>query len=143
MKTKVIPPVETRSPFVDDAILKERVKKETMHHKTFEEFSPSPWTLTECTPDKPLVRSLCSDPPPPEDELTVSLRSTLHLRGPKTRPRDVYDYPQTTSMEIGWDAFEPSRHRSMFDHRHKKTDITTLPSKWDPHANTVTTAATQ
>lgn len=138
MSKKEPAPRAERSPFVQDAILRETVRKEGMFQKDFTEFHPSFDMLREATPDKPLVSSFCSNPHIYDDDDDEELRKTLHVttREIDDDPHSKYSMPMTTSQEIGWDAREYSMMRkSMFDHRHKKTDVTTLPSKWDPAAN--------
>jgi hypothetical protein len=44
-------------------------------------------------------------------------------------------------MDYGWDQFDVPRFKSMFSHNYLKTEITMLPSKWDPNANVMTVKA--
>lgn len=140
MAQKDPPPKREKSPFIEDAILRETVRKENMFAKEFSEFQPSLFSLREATPDKPLVKSFCSTPHDEdyEDEQSVKFRSTLHMTSRDTDPRLKYDFPPTTTMEIGWDPEFYQPRKSMFDHRKVKTDITMLPSRWDPNANVMT-----
>jgi len=129
---------KVRSPFVEDAILRETVKKESMFHRDYTEFHPSIHSLYEATPDKPLVSSLCSKPFEQGGELEESLKKTLNMNSKDIPPQKKYPFPQTTSQEIGWDIND-FNSKSLFDHKHKKTDVTSLPSKWDPNANVMAT----
>lgn len=128
-----------RSQFVNDAILRETVKMENKYHKDFVEFHPSLNALNEPTPDKPGIKSFCSEPHNEDDEMDEEMMTTLgiHTRSIDDNPHSKYRTPMTTSMEIGWDATEYGQFKSMFDHRIKKTDVTQNPSKWDPNANPV------
>jgi hypothetical protein len=138
------PPKRQRSQFVEDEILKETVRKETRYRRDFTEFSPSLHSLMEATPDKPLVDSFASrlySRPDEEDEVETQLRGTLRVDAREAPPRYKYKDPPTTSMEIGWDQYDVPRFRSMFNHNRTKTEITMLPSRWDPNANVMTVKA--
>jgi hypothetical protein len=135
------PPKRQKIPFIEDEILKETVRKELRYQLTFTEFSPSLDALTGATPEKSLVGSFASRQYSHDDEeddtecsLRASLRITTRTLGPRSRFRD----PMATSMDSGWDQFDVPPFRSMFDHRHKATDVTLLPSRWDPNANMMT-----
>ena len=139
------PPREERTALVNDAILRETVRREMMWQKDYTEFQPSLSSLREATPDKPLVDSfvgrLWTHPEEAnrgETEEDVRMRTTLNVTRRDMVPRDKYREPITTSMELGWDQFDVPRFKSMFDHNHKKTDITMNPSRWDPNANVMT-----
>jgi hypothetical protein len=141
MAKKDPPPRREKLPFIEDSILKETVKKEIRYQKEFTDFCPSLLSLEEATPDKPLVDSFCSrlySRPDEEDELGAQLRGTLSIQRRDTAPHFKYREPLTTSMEIGWDQYDVPRFKSMFNHNRMKTEITMLPSKWDPNANTMT-----
>jgi hypothetical protein len=135
------PPKREKIPFIEDSILKETVKKELRYQLTFTDFHPSIWALTGATPDKPLVDSFASrlySRPDEEDSLESELRTTLGITSRTLEPRFRFRDPMTTSMDYGWDQFTVPRFKSMFDHRHKSTEITQLPSRWDPNANVMT-----
>jgi hypothetical protein len=135
------PPKRQKIPFVEDAILKETVKKEMHYQLTFTDFHPSVWALTGASPDKPLVDSFASrlySRPDAEDDVERELRKSLGITSRTVHPRHRFRDPVTTSMDYGWDQFTVPRFRSMFDHRHRSTEITLLPSRWDPDANVMT-----
>ena len=140
--SKAPPPKRERSPFVNDAIMRETVRKEMMFQKDFGEFQPSVTSLREATPDKPLVDSFVSKlwlhPEVENEGEDEEMKKTLNVTRKEMLPRDLYKEPLTTSMEVGWDQFDVPRFRSMFDFHHKKTDITMNPSRWDPNANVMT-----
>lgn len=125
-------PREELSAFIKDAILKENAKKEWQNHVEFTEFQPSLATLKEATPDKPCIRSFCSNPESldftPED---LEMIKTLCMDRTKLNPNQKYPFPVTTAQEIGWDV-DDYNPKSLFDHRHKKSDITMMPTKWNP-----------
>ena len=131
-KKKTVRAPEPKNPFVEDAVLRETVKKESMFHKDYTEFHPSIHSLRDATPDKPLVNSLCSRPLPKEGEFEETLKDTLKLKTCDLPPQKKYSFPQTTSQEIGWDISNYPQ-KSLFDHRHKQTDVTISPyAKWEP-----------
>ena len=121
-----------KNALVEDAIRKETIKMENRFRKDFTEFQPSLSSLRDATPDKPLVNSFCSSKH--DDDFTqedLDMLKTLHMDKKESDPRKKYPFPMTTSQEIGWDAYE-YKPRSIFDHRHHSTDITTLPTHYDP-----------
>jgi hypothetical protein len=135
------PPRRERSVFVEDSIMRERVRKEMMYQTDRAEFAPSLDSLKSATPDKPLVDSFCSrlyTHPELDSEEEVQLRSTLNIVRRTLPPHDKFREPLTTSMEYGWDQYDVPSFKSIFDHRRPKTDVTTMPSKWDPDANVMT-----
>jgi hypothetical protein len=141
MAKKEPPPKREKIPIVEDCILRETVRKELQSQKEFTDFCPSLASLEEATPDKPLVDSFCSrlySRPDQEDALGAQLRHTLSIARRDTAPHFKYREPLTTSMEIGWDQYDVPRFRSMFNHNRTKTEITMLPSRWDPNANVMT-----
>ena len=142
MKSKPAPSQRDKSPFVNDAIMRETVRKQMMYEKDFGEFQPSITSLREATPDKPLIDSFVSKlwlHPEVEDEKDdEEMKATLNVTRRAMMPHDLYKEPLTTSMELGWDQYDVPRFKSMFDFHHKKTDITSQPSRWDPHANVMT-----
>ena len=136
--TKKPPATEERTQFIQDAILRETVKMENRYHRDFVDFYPSINALKDATPDKPGVHSFCSDVHN-DDDLDDEMMKTLSIKD-RTSGYDLhtkYQVPMTTSMEIGWDIAEFGQYKSMFDHRHRNTDVTNQPSKWDPSANPV------
>ncbi|OHS96160.1 hypothetical protein TRFO_10061 [Tritrichomonas foetus] len=142
MAKREIPKRETTA-FIQDEIQKERIRKENMYQVEFSEFRPSLESLREATPDKPGIDSFCSRQyfktrSVEDDEEDEMIRKTLNITSKDDDPHLKYKEPMTTTMELGWDQYEMKPFKSMFDHRHKKTDITALPSKWDPNANVMT-----
>jgi hypothetical protein len=135
------PPRREKIPFIEDSILKETVKKEMRYQRAFTEFHPSVLTLDGATPDKPLIDSYASrlySKRDEEDDVERELRTTLGITSRTLEPRHRFRDPMTTSMDYGWDQATVPQFRSMFDHRRKSTEITQLPSKWDPNANVMT-----
>ena len=122
-----------KNALADDAILRETVKMENRYRREFTEFQPSLMSLRDATPDKPLIRSFCSSQHQDDDftEEDKQMLKTLHMDVKETDPKKKYAFPMTTSQEIGWDAYE-YKPRSIFDHRHRNTDITTTPTHYDP-----------
>ena len=146
MSKKVEPPKRETNQYIEDELLKERIRKENSHIIDYDTFQPSLDSLREATPDKPGIDSFCSrqyfktqtrdaEIETPEEQ---TFRKTLFMTSRDTGPRDKYKEPMTTTMEIGWDQNDIKPFKSMFDHRHRKTDTTSLPSKWDPQANVMT-----
>ena len=122
-----------KNALVEAAILRETVKMENRYRKDFTEFQPSLTSLREATPDKPLINSFCSSQHK-DDEITDEDREmlkTLHMDKKESDPKKKYQFPMTTSQEIGWDAYE-YRPKSIFNFRHHNTDITTTPTHYDP-----------
>jgi hypothetical protein len=141
MAAKEPPPRREKIPFVEDQILKETVRKELRYQREFTDFRPSLESLSEATPDKPLVDSFCSrlySRPDAEDALGTQLRHSLSVERRDTLPQIKYPAPLTTSMEYGWDQYTVPRMKSMFNHNRMKTEITMLPSRYDPNANVMT-----
>jgi hypothetical protein len=141
MAKKEPPPKREKLPYIEDAILRETVKQEIKFQKEFTDFHPSIYAVTGATPDKPLIDSFCSrlwSGPDKEDELGASLRATLSISRRDELPHFKYKEPLTTQMELGWDQYDVPRFKSMFNHNRMKTEITMLPSRWDPNANVMT-----
>lgn len=149
MSKKPNPPKRETTQFIEDEIFKERIRKENMNQVDYEVFQPSLDSLREATPDKPGIDSFCSrlysqsktkaidddDDDSPEFQ---TFKHTMFMTSRDVSPQQKYSEPLTTTMEIGWEQTDYKPFKSMFDHRHKKTDITSLPSKWDPNANVMT-----
>jgi hypothetical protein len=141
MTKKEAPPRREKIPFIEDSILKETVRKEMRYQREFTDFRPSLRSLEEATPDKPLIDSFCSrlySHPDAEDAVGTQLRHSLAIERRDVAPYAKYARPMTTSMEYGWDQYSVPRMQSMFNHNRRKTEITMLPSRWDPNANAMT-----
>ena len=132
MSTSKAPKREPVSQFVQDAIIRETIKKENEFQVEFEEFHPSFSSLSDATPDKPLVSTFFSkkqediDEDDPEFDYiknTVLMNSGMVERSTKGK------FPQTTSQEYGWLVQNKPVTRNVFDYKHKKTDVTMLPSR--------------
>jgi hypothetical protein len=135
------PPKREKIPFVEDTILRETVKKETFYARPFTEFRPSLASLSASTHDKPLVDTYASRlyaRQDREDEVETQLRNSLGVTTRDLPLHQRYNGPVTTSMDYGWYQHEVPGFKSMFDHRRMKTEITMLPSRWDPNANVMT-----
>lgn len=131
-----------RSQFIEDAILRETVKMEKRFHKDYTVFQPSLESLKEATPDKPLVSSFCSSKRDEDiNEEDQKMLKTLHMDTISEDPKKKYKFPLTTSQEIGWDAYD-YKPKSIFNHRHHSTDITTTPTHYDPLAGQKSSSGT-
>ena len=133
-------PKRETTPFIQDEIQKERIRRELAMQVEYTEFRPSLEALYEPTPDKPGIDSFCSRQyfkPAGAQELDAEdeeLLRTISLAAHDLDPRNRYKEPPTTTLEIGWDQTDYKPFESMFNHKHKKTDISNLPSRNDPFA---------